>query len=70
MMLLTVLAHLAVAFCGFLFGTIVTCVLLVKKNGKRYAQIKEEVRNRNRVPETGNYELEDDTEADSDTDLD
>lgn len=68
MTLLTVLAHLAVAFCGFLFGTIVTCVLLVKKNGKRYAQIKEEVRNR--VPETGDYELEDDTEADSDTDLD
>ena len=63
---LTILAHLAVCFCGFLLGTILACIVLVKKNGERYAQIKEEVR----TARTEGYSVEDDPDADNDTDCD
>ncbi len=42
---MTVLGYLGFGFLGLLLGIIVTTVILVKKNGKQYAQIGEEVRN-------------------------
>ncbi len=62
---LTILAHLGVGFVGFLIGTIVMCIILVKKNGNRYTEIKEDVRKARygSADETSEEETEDDTDT-------
>lgn len=42
---MTVIGYLGMGFLGFMVGTIITCVVLVKKNGAQYAEIQNEVRN-------------------------
>lgn len=41
----TIASYLGVIFLGIFVGVVVTIIILVKKNGKQYAQIGEEVRN-------------------------
>lgn len=38
-----ILTHLAAGFAGFLFGTVITCFLLAKKNLETYQNISQNV---------------------------
>ena len=37
-------AHLGIGFLGFILAVFVTCIVLVKKNGEKYAASQEEVK--------------------------
>ena len=37
-------SHLGVGFLGFILAVFVTCIVLVKKNGEKYAASQEEVK--------------------------
>jgi hypothetical protein len=42
---MTILGYLGMGFLGFWVGVIITCVILVKKNGRQYAELQKQVRN-------------------------
>lgn len=67
---MTVLGYLGMGFLGFWVGVIITCIILVKKNGAQYAEIQEEVRNERYASseETDNEEDTEDASDDSNSD--
>lgn len=67
---MTILGYLGMGFLGFWVGVIITCIILVKKNGAQYAQIQEEVRNEKYASseETDNEEDIEGTSDDGDSD--
>ena len=61
--------YLLMGFLGFWVGVIITCIILVKKNGAQYAEIQKEVRNEKYVSSEGDTdEDEEDAECGSDND--
>ncbi len=70
-MIQTILAYFGWAFLGFWVAVIITTVILVKKNGKKYAQIGEEVKNEKRYyTESAEDDTLDDNQQCGDTGLD
>lgn len=61
---MTIIAHLGLAFLGFLIGTVVSCIVLVKKNGNKYNEISERVHNKRFASGGDESEIEDDDYTD------
>ena len=64
---MTILGYLGMGFLGFWVGVVITCIILVKKNGKQYAELQEQVRNEKKfVSSEENAEsVSDDNNSDS-----
>lgn len=57
---LTFFGHLAAGFGGFIVAVVITCIVLVKKNGAKYVELQETVK----AQKHGVYT---DTESDGDS---
>ena len=64
-----VLKYLIAGFIGFMLGTIITCILLAKKNLERYQQISNSVEENIRIAKNTykamtdeNYDTEEETD--------
>ena len=64
---MTILGYLGMGFLGFWVGVIITCVILVKKNGRQYAELQKQVRNEKKSvsSEENTESVSDDSNGDS-----